>query len=196
MTTGAVEVLIARLRGAAEVAEKYGDGGDPALWREAIAALTAAEQKLLDEWDLVSRIQSAIDTRLSDAPTREAAIFDRIAVIKRESLSRYGSDSQIRKDWKAILAKAESDLAAAEQARDKAIRERDALKAAVAPLGPATIGLAESAIELLDAMAEEVPPEDRDAFDALKQQITSGCEAIQKAMAAALRQSHPPTEPT
>jgi hypothetical protein len=35
---------------------------------------------------------------------------------ERESLSRYGSDSQIRKDWKAILAKAESDLAAAEQA--------------------------------------------------------------------------------
>lgn len=198
MTPGAVEALIASLR---EVA------GRPAIWpmggllRRAADALTAAEQarkeaeqKWLDEMGLVSRIQSSIETRLSDAPTREAAIFDRIAVIKRESLSRYGSDSQIRKDWKAILAKAESDLAAAEQARDKAIRERDALKAAVAPLGPATIGLAESAIELLDAMAEEVPPEDRDAFDALKQQITSGCEAIQNAMAAALRQSPPPTE--
>ena len=120
MTPGAVEALIASLR---EVA------GRPAIWpmggllRRAADALTAAEQarkeaeqKWLDEMGLVSRIQSSIETRLSDAPTREAAIFDRIAVIKRESLSRYGSDSQIRKDWKAILAKAESDLAAAEQA--------------------------------------------------------------------------------
>jgi hypothetical protein len=99
---------------------------------------------------------------------------------ERESLSRYGSDSQIRKDWKAILAKAESDLAAAEQATrtlqaetwDQAARELS-----TGSLWIRTSGNVER----------------HDAIDECARMLSNLANQY-AARAAALRQSPPPTE--